>query len=114
MKPDWAPATPAMSVAKARVELACPSGHDVLSVARIPFRHLAVSVTRTGLEPVSTSLRGSHPAVRRTGRVRKCAGQELNLHIPKAAALQAVRLANAQPTHVGFSSTGGSRTHRRS
>ena len=31
---------------------------------------------------------------------RQCAGQELNLHIPEAAALQAVGLANAQPTHV--------------
>ena len=30
----------------------------------------------------------------------QCDEQELNLHIPKAAALQAVGLANAQPTHV--------------
>ena len=30
----------------------------------------------------------------------QCAGQELNLHIPEAAALQAVGLAHAQPTHV--------------
>ncbi len=30
----------------------------------------------------------------------QCVGQELNLHIPEAAALQAVGLANAQPTHV--------------
>jgi hypothetical protein len=46
--------------------------------------------------------------------VKECAGQELNLHIPEAAALQAVGLAHAQPTHVKRSSTGGSRTHRRS
>lgn len=32
--------------------------------------------------------------------IRQCAGQELNLHIPEAAALQAVGLAHAQPTHV--------------
>jgi hypothetical protein len=44
-------------------------------------------------------LRGRCPfADRRTGR--QCVGQELNLHSSKAAALQAVRLANAQPAHV--------------
>jgi hypothetical protein len=43
MKPHWAPAAPAIEeVAKARVELARPIGHDVLSVACIPFHHLAI------------------------------------------------------------------------
>ena len=46
-----------------------------------------------------SGLRGRRPgADRRTGR--QCVGQELNLHSSKAAALQAVRLANAQPAHV--------------
>ena len=46
-----------------------------------------------------SGLRGRRPfADRRTGR--QCVEQELNLHSPKAAALQTARLANAQPTHV--------------
>ena len=46
-----------------------------------------------------SGLRGRRPgADRRTGR--QCVGQELNLHSSKAAALQAVRLANAQPAHL--------------
>ena len=46
-----------------------------------------------------SGMRGRRPfADRRTGH--ECAGQELNLHSSKAAALQAVRLASAQPTHV--------------
>ena len=45
-----------------------------------------------------SGLRGQRPfADRRTGR--QCVGQELNLHSSKAAALQAVRLTSAQPTH---------------
>ncbi len=38
-------------------------------------------------------------ADRRTGHIQ-CAGQELNLHSPKAGGLQPLRLADAQPTHV--------------
>ena len=46
-----------------------------------------------------SGLRGRRPiADRRTGR--QCVGQELNLHSSEAAALQAARLANAQPAHV--------------
>lgn len=46
-----------------------------------------------------SGLKGRRPfADRRTGR--QCVGQELNLHSSKAAALQAVRLANAQPAHL--------------
>ena len=46
-----------------------------------------------------SGLRGRRPSAdRRTGR--QCVGQELNLHSSKAAALQAVRLANAQSAHV--------------
>ncbi len=44
---------------------------------------------------IERSVRESNLAV-----ICQCAGQELNLHIPKAAALQAVGLAYAQPTHV--------------
>ena len=43
-----------LQVAKARIELACPAGHDVLSVARIPNSATwSFSAARTGVEPVS-------------------------------------------------------------
>ena len=59
-----------MSVAKARVELACPHGHDVLNVARIPvpplgyvsdpyrlaYLGVVVLVVLEGLEPPIVSL----------------------------------------------------------
>jgi len=37
--------------------------------------------------------------------VIECAGQELNLHSPKAGGLQPLGLANAQPTHALFLAT---------
>lgn len=39
-------------VTKGRVELPCPVGHDVLSVACLPFHHLASRAARLGIEPI--------------------------------------------------------------
>ncbi len=65
------------------------------------FHHLAMDSSPYGNRTRITRLRVSRPAVRRTGHCQ-CAGQELNLHIPKAGGLQPLELANAQPTHVVF------------
>ena len=52
-----------------------------------------------------SGLWGRRPfADRRMGR--QCVEQELNLHSPKAAALQTARLANAQPTHFSVARVG--------
>ena len=72
MKASWAPAAPAESSIYSELRAAdqvrrisqhfsdqreirtpTPNGHDVLSVACLPFHHLAKSVTRMGFEPMS-------------------------------------------------------------
>ena len=88
-------------VDKARVELARPCEHDGLSVARLPFRHLAMLLSDPyGSRTHAARMRVSHPAVRRTGHVCQCVGTELNRQSPKAGGLQPLGHANAQPTHV--------------
>ena len=64
------------------------SNPDYLGANQVSFRW-------TSSPCFSRSVRKSNLAI-----ICQCAGQELNLHIPKAAALQAVGLAHAQPTHV--------------
>ncbi len=77
-----------------------PEGHDVLSVARLPVAPLGhVEQPVRELNPPHQIEGLVSYADRRTGHVQ-CAGQELNLHSPKAGGLQPLRLADAQPTHV--------------
>ena len=51
-KPALLTAAPARYlVRKVRFELTCPSGHQVLNLARLPFRHMRRLVGRVGFEP---------------------------------------------------------------
>ena len=51
-KPALLTAAPARYlVRKVRFELTRPSGHQVLNLARLPFRHMRILVGRVGFEP---------------------------------------------------------------
>ena len=51
-KPALLTAAPARYlVRKVRFELTRPSGHQVLNLARLPFRHMHILVGRVGFEP---------------------------------------------------------------
>ena len=52
------------------------------------------------------SVRGWHPKPIDERAMFQWVVQELNLHIPKATALQAVGLANAQPTQFSVAQAG--------
>ena len=53
-KPMMLTVTPARTmVRKVRFELTRPSGHQSLSLARLPFRHMRILVGRVGFEPTT-------------------------------------------------------------
>jgi hypothetical protein len=93
---------------------ALPMGHDRLRVARLPFRHPAMtSRTRQDQQPVRESNppflaenQASCPIDERAIRTRKldrtdqCVGTELNRQSPQAPGLQPGWLAHAKPTHA--------------
>ena len=76
MKASWTPAAPAMlKVAKGRLALPRPFGHDVLNVARLLIPPLGYVSDPYGNRTHAARVRVSHPAARPTGRVVSASGR---------------------------------------
>ena len=80
LEPDSSP--PRVTVTKGRVEL--PWGRyprQVLSLLRLPFRHLAISSSPDGNRTHLCSVRGCRPGPIDDRALGECVEQESNLHI---------------------------------
>ena len=102
-----------LSVAKGRFELPRHKWHDILSVACLPFHHLAMlfRVGRDGVEPPQSEDRWVTASL-----AHQCTP---TLEVTQAGiepAISTVRAWRPQPRATGpcVSSTGGSRTHKQS
>ena len=111
MKASWVPAHLQCSSDEGESRTRMPQGHDVLSVACLPFHHFADKSSPYGNRTRITRMRVSYPEPLEERAVLSVRRAGVEPAQPAACGLQPRGLANAQPTHIE-SDAGGSRTRR--